>query len=220
MVKCILKISGALLTVYIYNIYTMLTSQLVIEWDISVGRDLPTVIQSNCLTISGLTKSQNILLSALCRCLLNTLCSPGNLFQCFTNVSEQKCLLTSNLNIPWHSLGPFPCVLSLNTKEKSSTIPLQFPLSGICTEQWGDPSNLLFSKPDPPKVPRHPQDRPPSCVPLLWMHAESSTSFLNCGAQNGTQRSRWGCTNHCLSFILPSSTRRVILTQNGTKLVK
>lgn len=39
-----------------FFVYTMLASQLVMEQDISVERDLPAIIQFNCLTTSGLTK--------------------------------------------------------------------------------------------------------------------------------------------------------------------
>lgn len=42
------------------------------------------------------------------------------LFQCFITLSVKKSLLMSNLSLPWHSFKPFSCVLSLNTRKKSS----------------------------------------------------------------------------------------------------
>lgn len=75
---------------------------------------------------------------------------------------------------PWHSLGPFPCVLSLNIREKSLTGPSPIPPLRSCTEQWGHPSNLHFSKLDQSKVPSHssqyrPSSSVTSCVALLWI---------------------------------------------------
>ena len=38
--------------------------------------------------------------------------SLGSPFQCLTTLSEKKCFLISNLNLPWHSLRPFPLITS------------------------------------------------------------------------------------------------------------
>jgi len=38
---------------------------------------------------------------------------PGQLCQCITALSENKCFLISNLSLPWHSLRLSPLVLSL-----------------------------------------------------------------------------------------------------------
>ena len=50
----------------------------------------------------------------------------GSLFQSLTTVSE-KFFLLSLLNLPWHSLSPFPLVLSLLSWEKRLTPALQQP---------------------------------------------------------------------------------------------
>ena len=49
--------------------------------------------------------------------------SLGSLFQCLTTLSVKKCFLTSNLNLPWRNLRPFPLVLSPVTSEKRPTPP-------------------------------------------------------------------------------------------------
>ncbi|KFW80123.1 Unconventional myosin-X, partial [Manacus vitellinus] len=57
----------------------------------------------------------------------------GSLFQCLTTLSMKKFFLMFNINLPWHSLGPFPGVLSLVTWEKGQTHTWPL-LSGICRE--------------------------------------------------------------------------------------
>lgn len=43
--------------------------------------------------------------------------SLNSLFQCLTTLFMKKFFLTSNLNLPWHNLRPFPHVLSFVTLE-------------------------------------------------------------------------------------------------------
>lgn len=56
-------------------------------------------------------------LSATSPCLMNTLSggdsttSPGSPRQRITTLSEKKCFLIANLNLPCHSLRPFPLVM-------------------------------------------------------------------------------------------------------------
>ena len=39
--------------------------------------------------------------------------SLGSPCQCITTLSENKCFLISNLNLPWHNMRPSPLILSL-----------------------------------------------------------------------------------------------------------
>jgi len=49
----------------------------------------------------------------------------GSLFYCLTTLSENKGFLMSNLNLLWHSFGPFPHILSLGTRgNRSGRIPV------------------------------------------------------------------------------------------------
>ena len=49
-------------------------------------------------------------------------------------------------------------------------------------------------------------------VALLWTHLRTLTSFLNCGAQNFTQYSRWGLISAKYSSIITSFARLVMLS--------
>ncbi|KAK4829616.1 LOW QUALITY PROTEIN: hypothetical protein QYF61_005743 [Mycteria americana] len=66
-------------------------------------------------------------LSTSSKCLLNTsrdgdsTTSLGSLFQCLTTLLVKTFFLTSNLNLPWRNLRPFPLVLSLVNWEKRLT---------------------------------------------------------------------------------------------------
>jgi len=77
-----------------------------------------------------------LLLRALSKYLLNTdglgasTTSLESLFQCLTNLSVKKCFLMSSLNLLWHSFEPFPRVLSLDHREKTSAPPSPHPLLG------------------------------------------------------------------------------------------
>ena len=57
--------------------------------------------------------------------------SLGSLFQYFTTRSVKEFFLTSNLNLPWHNLRPFPLILSLVTWEKSWSLKPQGTFSMI-----------------------------------------------------------------------------------------
>lgn len=91
------------------------------------------IIQFNCLSNSGLTKNSRMLFRALSKCPLNIdrlgalVTSLGSLFQCLSTHSAKKCFLMPNLNLSWHIFGPFPCVLSLDTR-KGSVLPSLLPL--------------------------------------------------------------------------------------------
>ena len=67
-----------------------------------------------------------MLLRALSKYLLNTdglgasTTSLGSLLQCLTTRLVKKCFLMSSLNLSWCSFESFPCVLSLDTREKWS----------------------------------------------------------------------------------------------------
>lgn len=50
----------------------------------------------------------------------------GSLFQSLTTLSVKKFFLTSNLNLPWHSLKPFPLTLLLFKRLTCSSISLSF----------------------------------------------------------------------------------------------
>ena len=78
------------------------------------------------------------------------------------------------------------------------------------------PLSLLFSKLDKPEVLScsswdMPSSPFTSFVALLWTHSRTFTSFLNCGAQNCTQASRWGRTNAEYSGMITSFDRLVML---------
>jgi len=169
-----------------------------------------------------LTKTYSTLLRALSKCLLNTdrlgasTSSPGSLFQCLSTFSVHKCFLMSRINLPWFSFEPFPCVLSLDPREKSSAPPSPHPLLRKLQRAMRSPLSLLFSKLDDPKVlSRSSQDMPcssaTSFVALLWTHSRAFTSFLTCGVPNCTENSRQGCTNAVYNRIITSSERLVIL---------
>jgi len=57
-----------------------------------------------------------------------TTTSQRSLSQCLTTLLEKKYFLIANLNLPWHSLRPFPLVLSLLLGEEADPISLQPPL--------------------------------------------------------------------------------------------
>ncbi|KAK4829643.1 hypothetical protein QYF61_005936 [Mycteria americana] len=135
-----------------------------------------------------------MLLRALSKRLLNTdrlgasTTSPGSLFQGLTTLSVKKCFLMSSLNLPWCSFEPFPDILSLDLREKSSASPFPRPFLRKLLRAMRLPLSLLFSKLDKPKdIPSSPFT---SFVALLWTHSRTFTSFLNCRAQNCTQYSR------------------------------
>lgn len=83
------------------------------------------MILSKCLGNWGLIKGQSLSLRALSKFLEAdrlgaATTSLGSLGQCKTTLSVKNAPLMSRLNLPWHSFQPFPCDLSLNTREKGS----------------------------------------------------------------------------------------------------
>ena len=143
-----------------------------------------------------------MLLRALSRCLLNTdrlaasTTSTASLFQCFATLSIKKCFLMSCPNSPWCSFEPFPRILSLENREKSSAPPS--PLSPL---QEDIESNDVA--PQPPFLQTRQAQSPQLlltehafqtshqlCCPPLDTFKDLFTSFSNCGAQNCTQSSR------------------------------
>ncbi|XP_052650883.1 uncharacterized protein LOC128145174 [Harpia harpyja] len=110
--------------------------------------------------------------------------SPGNLFQCLTTLSVKKCFLMSSLNLPWRSFEPFPRILSLDPREKSSAPPSPRPLlRKLQRATRSSPSlSLLLSKLDKPKVPSHSSEDMPSSpvtssVAFFWTHPGTFMSF-------------------------------------------
>jgi len=99
-----------------------------------------------------------MLLRALSKCLLNTervgasTASLGSLFQCLSTLLVRKCFLRPSLNLPWRSFEPFPCVLSLDTREKTSAHPSPLPLLRQLQRAMTLPISFLFSKLEKPRV--------------------------------------------------------------------
>jgi len=132
-----------------------------------------------------------MLLKAVPKCLLNTdrlgasIRSLGTLFQRLTVLSVKKCFLMSSLNLPWGSSEPFPHVLALDPREKTSAPPSPHPLLRKPQRAMRSHLNLLFSTLEKPRVLSHPsQDMPSrssnSFVALLWTHLRTFTSlFVN-----------------------------------------
>lgn len=92
----------------------------------------------------------------------------------------------SRLNHLWHSFEPLPCILLLDTREKSSAPTSLHPLLRTLQRVLMLPLNLFFSILDKPRVFSWSlQDMPSipftSFVSLLWTH---SSTFLNCATQN------------------------------------
>ena len=46
----------------------------------------------------------------------------GSLCHCITSLSEKKCFLICNLNLPWHNLKPLPLVLSNYVQDAGETL--------------------------------------------------------------------------------------------------
>jgi len=98
-----------------------------------------------------------MLLRALSKCLLNadrletSTASLGSLFQCLTTLLVKKCFLMSSLNLSWCSFEPFPCVLSLDPRGKSSAPRSPLPLLRKLQRAMRSPLSLLFSRLDKPK---------------------------------------------------------------------
>lgn len=115
----------------------------------------------------------------------------------------------SSLNLPWCSFQPFPHILLLDPRQKSSDIPLPFLWSGSCKEQWGHSSASFSPNQTNPKIRScSSQDIPSSLfisfVALVLMHLSTFMYFLGCGARNCMQYPRWGCTNPGYSGIITS----------------
>ena len=70
--------------------------------------------------------------------------SLGSLFQCMTTLSVKNLFLISSLNLPCHSLTPFPQVLSLVTKENRSAPAPPLPLVRKLYIAMRSPLSLLF----------------------------------------------------------------------------
>jgi len=51
-----------------------------------------------------------------------------SLFQCLTTLLVKNFFLISYLNFPWNIFTLFPCILSLDTREKRSAPPSLLPL--------------------------------------------------------------------------------------------
>ena len=106
----------------------------------------------------------------------------------------------------WHSFEPFPVVQSLDTRQNSAP-PSPCPLLRKLQRAMRSPLSLLFLKLDK-LISCSSQDMPSrpstSFAALLWKHSSALTPFLNCGAQNCTQCSRWGRINSKYSGIVTS----------------
>ncbi|KAK4812358.1 LOW QUALITY PROTEIN: hypothetical protein QYF61_018808 [Mycteria americana] len=85
--------------------------------------------------------------------------SLGSLFQCLTTLLMKKFFLTSNLNLPWCNLRPFPLVLWLVTWEKRPTPPLYNLLSVVESSKFSPHTPFLQAK-----QPQFPQPLPISLV--------------------------------------------------------
>ena len=129
-----------------------------------------------------------MLLRALSKCLLNpdrlgaSTSSLGSLFSSLTTLSVKKFFLMSGLNLPWCSFEPFPCILSLDTREKSSAPHFPCPLF---RKQWRavrSPLSFLSFKLDKPRVLSHfSQDIPSSpftCIVCVLLNAFEYLNIL------------------------------------------
>lgn len=125
----------------------------------------------------------------------------GSLVQCLNMLSVKKCLLMPSLNLPWCSIEPFLCLLSLDPKEKRSTPPSPLLLRKLWREmKWS--LSLLFSKLDKPRVLSHPSQKAIVLLSFFEHIWEPSHPFIDCAAQHCTQDS--GHTSAEYSRIIPS----------------
>lgn len=90
------------------------------------------IIKSNSLPFTGISKTKPWL-RVSSRCSLNSwqawclITSLRTLFQWLTSLSVKNLFLMSNLNVPWCSFIPFPCVLWLVSRGRRAPVPLLLP---------------------------------------------------------------------------------------------
>jgi len=118
--------------------------------------------------------------------------SLGSLFQGSVTLRGKKFFLMFKWNFLCFSLCPFPLVLLLAPLKRVWPHPLDIHPSDIYKHILGPLS--AFSRLNKPSSLSLSSSPLIILVALCWTLSSSSSSFLNWGAQNWTEYSRWGLT--------------------------